>query len=267
MVENPDEKGSAPLGGLGEELASVVRDRVRDARHVVRRLAAGGVSRDVALSRQPLTAAPRELLREVARLSDTALTQAETIAVSFAPPPLRPHRKESGLFDPRLHFAPGGMQGAAQFKRDIYGLAKGILAALGLSDPLIHESRLGDAHHALERGSATLAAAARNGDEQAACQLAARLALELARREPVILALTGGPGRRKAEIVDFGYAVIGLAVAVAWTNAEVSAQAELIDGTVTAALARQEELENAMSASEAEERLTEIYVKLAPHLP
>ncbi|MCT7374512.1 hypothetical protein [Chelativorans salis] len=266
MVENPDEKGSAPLGGLSEELASAVRDRVRDARHVVRRLASGS-ARDVAVSRQSLTAGPRELLREVARISDTALTQAETIAVSFAPPPLRPHREESGLLDPRLHFAPGGLRGAALFKRDMYRLTKGILAALGLADPLIHESRLGDARHALERGSARLVAAARNGDEQAACQLAARLALELARREPVILALTGGPSRRKAEIVDFSYAIIGLAVAVAWTNAGASAQAELIDGTVTAALARQEELESAMAAEDAEERLAAVYAKLAPHLP
>lgn len=267
MVENPDPKAALPFGALQEGLLSVARDRVRDARYVMRRLAAGQdvKGRTGGNDRRPGT--PRDILREFARLSDTAITQAEAIVVSLAPPPMRPYGMDGSSFDPQLHFRRSA-QGAAFFRRDVYRLERSILARLGVANPLIHESRLGDVHHALERTAAALLPALYAGDAAAACRFGARLALELVRREPVVfvagLAGNRDRGRSDAEITRFSYAIVGLAAAVAWMTNETDG---LLEGATTAALARRENLAAALSSDDAEERLAELYGRLAPHLP
>ncbi|WP_173931893.1 hypothetical protein [Chelativorans sp. Marseille-P2723] len=262
MIENPGEF-RPPFGSLADSLLTMARDRVRDARHVMRRLAAN--SNMAAESRG--IGSPLDFLRDIARLSDSAITQAESIVVTFAPAPMRPYGTHSGSFEPRLHFL-HGMEGSLRFRADIYRLIRNILERLGFPDPLVHETRLGDVHQALRRGDPALLADALGGQSGAFWRLSARLALELARREPIILlsALAGrNESRQKeAELAELCYALIGLAYAVAGTKKDCEG---LIEGVVTAALARREALLAASSGTDAELQLAQLYSKMAPHLP
>jgi hypothetical protein len=257
---------------LRADILSSMRDRVRDARYLVRALAALDTdeSRNASGGRTPVD--PRSLVRNVAKFSDAAMRRAETIATTLAP---FAEPGSATLTDPKSYFEGRG-DGAALFRKDVLTLFSSILPAVALANPLVHETRIALAHQVLEKHPAALALKTRTmtktgtHDAATACALGAAIATELARAGAIILAppVVGGLPKTQGELraASFAYSVLGLAMAVSGLSGGTVPRAALTESVLVSAKARQTELTAALEAGDID-GLGAIYAKMAPHLP
>lgn len=245
------------LNQFREEMMTTMRDRVRDARHVVRTIAHSDAREP---GRFPVD--PMRLFSGVARVSDRALTRAERLAIMLSPPPVQADFMPSPVFAPASWFAADADEGAVRFRRELYRLVKGIAARGGLADPLVHENRLAAARQAIRAELPDEIAAAGAGSIDAISAVAARTALVLKRERPLIGAER--PGSLSHDVI---YLVTGLAIASAWrADEEITVETLVASMTVTGQ-ALHDEFGQAMRAAATEESLRAIYSRLAPHLP
>ncbi len=253
---------------LRADILSSMRDRVRDARYIVRALASSDRQEGRTSSGGRTPVDPRDLLRNVAKLSDSAMRRAESIATSLSPfaDPDAP-----ALADPQAYFD-GRPDAQALFHRDVLSLLSTILPAVALTNPLVHETRIALAYRVVKNHPAALATRAGpdSRDAEAVCALGAAIALELARAGAIILAppVVGGLPKTQGELrsASFAYSVLGLAMAVSGLSGGTVPRATLTESVLVSAKARQGELTAALEAGDVS-ALSAIFTRMAPHLP
>jgi hypothetical protein len=267
-LRNRERQGPAMLREISEEVRVNLKDRLREARQSIRRR-----RHDI----QPATTRPRPpfpfneiegLLGHAVSAFDDVMTMAETLA----PRRLggRPNTATARSFD--VYFpARDVIAGERAFRRDLYALARAVLAMRRLDGAQVSETGLATLHAIFAREQAgplaDLARASAWTDRIAlAATLSAALLVELVRQQPLRFekAADGSPER---ETVIACLAPLALTCGLATMEAGNPPETDLLEIAALAVDARMERILTAFAGKEVQGDLTALFATLLAHLP
>lgn len=258
------------LHEISEEMRVALKDRLRDMRHVIRQHRHDGRHPASALlaDRLPLPRAQGvdELLGHAVSAFDDAMTLAEKLVPVGRSRPGRPRHGFAAYF--------AGRDGVRAFRRDLYSLARLVLARRGIADARIHESDLAAVHASLgQRHGALIASlSAQQGWVErvsAASALCAAILVELLDHRPIRfdigMATPAAGSLRELEILCL--APVVLACGFAAVEPEAANEPDLIGLAILATEARLERIVAASRGVDSQEELARIFAVLLAHLP
>jgi hypothetical protein len=255
------------LREISEEVRVNLKDRLRETRHAIRRH-----RHDI----QPATTRPRPpfpfneiegLLGHAVSAFDDVMTMAETLA----PRRLggRPNSAAARSFD--AYFPAKDLIGGERaFRRDLYALARTVLAMRRLGDAQVSETSLATLHATFAREQAApladLARASAWTDRIAlAATLSSALLVELVRQQRLRFENEGaGFGR---ETVIACLAPLALACGLATMEAGNPPETDLLEIAMLAIDARMDRILAALEGKNAQGDLTALFATLLAHLP
>lgn len=256
------------LREISEEVRVNIKDRLREVRHAIRQHRHDSGARLRANTRAPFPLNGIEgLLSHAASAFDDAMTMAETLV------PRGRIGGRSAIAAPRpfgTYFATRDrLAGERAFRRDLYALTKGALAARRFEGVRIHESSFAAIHAAMARNEAdALAELARDRawTERVAlvAGLSASLLLELLRHEPLRSGEAAAPDR---PTVVACLAPVALACGLATMEANEPPQSDLLEIAMLAIDARLDRVLDALGSDDPRRELTAILAALLAHLP
>lgn len=249
------------LHEISEEMRVALKDRLRDVRHAIR-LHRHDSGNNESL---PRPQGVDDILGHAVSAFDDAMTLAERLV---------PVGRSSTQGRPAHGFAAyfSGRDGVRAFRRDLYSLARLVLARRGIADARIHESELAAVHAALCQRHAALIASlpARQGwvdRVSTASALCAAILTELLDHRPIrfdVGTRTAGSAR-ELEILCLAPAV--LACGFAAVEPEIGDEPDLIGLAILATEARLERIVAASRAADGQDELARIFAVLLAHLP
>lgn len=263
------------LRELSEEVRVTLKDRLRDVRHVVRQHRLDGAPPRGLLPRPPFPVPGIEdLLGHAVNAFDDAMTFAQALVPVDRPAPEAGARARSFTF----YFQPGddeeAFAGARGFRRDLYYLARNVVAKQGIAGVRIHEADLAAVHTAMrERHAGHLAALGAEAPwpqrVSAGAALCSALLIELLDHRPLRFddeaAARPADARRRLEILCL--APVVLACGFATVDPEAAQEPDLVDIAILATEARIDRILAACSETDTLGELTRLFATLLAHLP
>jgi hypothetical protein len=257
------------LHEISEEVRVALKDRLRDVRHAIRlhrhdgrRPQAAGLSERLPL---PRPQGVDEILGHAVSAFDDAMTLAERLV---------PVGRSSSRARPRYGFAAyfAGRDGVRAFRRDLYSLARLVLARRGLADARIYETELAAVHASLCQRHAALIASlsTRQGwvdRVSAASALCAAILTELLDHRPIRFDVAAQSAGSIRELELLCLTPVVLACGFAAVEPEVENEPDLIGLAILATEARLERIVAASRGGDSQEELTRIFAVLLAHLP
>lgn len=259
------------LREISEEVRVALKDRLRDVRRVIRqnrhdsaRSPAARLGERFPLPRPPFPApGVEDLVGHAVSAFDDAMTLAERLVPIERPEAAGGVRPRSFAF----YFRAGeSREGARAFRRDLYYLARSVLAKRGVADARIGEAELADVHAVMrERHGALIAALSADRPwpqrVSAASAFCAALLVELLDHRPIRF---DGDGRG-LEILCLASVVL----ACGFVTVEPGAEREpgLDDLAILAAEARLDRIVPACRGADGQEELMRIFAVLLAHVP
>jgi hypothetical protein len=266
------------LREISEEVRVNLKDRLRDVRHVVRRhrhdSAAAPTREAPARARAPF---PLREIEDLLGHAVSAFDDAMGMAQTLVPRTVSGNARTAKGFT--VYFPPGGRdQLAAEraFRRDMYDLARTVLARRNLSGVLVHEADFVAVHAAMRRRHgqllATLGSAGGWTDKiSLAAQLGAALLVELLAHKPLNIAparlTSASPGELDRGDAIACLAPVALACSLANVDPDGSAEPDLVDMAILATDARIERVRQACESPDPQGELTSLFAMLLAHLP
>ena len=270
------------LRQISEDVRVNIKDRLRDARNVIRQgrhdsTEEGQAWREVARHLPPFPVKGVEgILGHAASAVDDALSAVESV--------VRPVREAGagsattgGL---RAYFPPDQAhrrpsEAGRRFRRDMYYLARDVLGGLRIDAVRIHEASFAAVHDSMiERHGATLARLegkpGRSTDIEPVAAACAVLLIELLRHQPIRFAETA---RRTSQLEVPGnldmrcMAPMALLCGLATLATDERPYPELAEIAILATDARHDRFVTALHASDAARDLSTLYASLLAHLP
>jgi len=271
-----DGAGQEGYGTMLREISEGVRvnikDRLREARQAIRRHRHdSGAGRRDAGARAPFPVAGIEdLLGHAVSAFDDAMTMAETLVprdrvggrpTIAAPKPLG-----------RYFSARDPLAGERAFRRDLYALARAVLAARRIEGAHISETRFSAIHAAMARDEAE--ALGRLEGESAwtervalVADLTSALLVELVRHDPLRAGEAPQALALDRSTVIACLAPVALACGLATVEADARPEADLPEISLLAVDARLDRILDAFAGADPRGDLTAILAALLAHLP
>ncbi len=270
------------LRHISEDVRVNIKDRLRDVRHVIRQgrhdsADKGNVWREVTRYLPPLPVKGAEgILSHAVSAVDDALSIVESV--------VRPARgagagsaMPAGL---RAYFPVGAIQrptaeAERRFRRDMYHLAKAVLAGLPVEAERIHEASFAAVHDAMvERHATTLSPLHEKvdqaGEVEPVAAVCAALLVELLNHRPIRFAETARRASRLDVPGDLDIrclAPMALMCGLATLANDEAPDPDLVEIAILATDARHERFVLALCASDPVPELSKIYASLLTHLP
>lgn len=264
------------LREISEEVRVTLKDRLRDVRHVIRQHRHDGSATPSArlgdilpLPRPPFApAAVDHLVGHAVSAFDDAMTLAERLTPVRRPAP--PAGAAQGF---ATYFPPGeAREGARAFRRDLYYLAREVLANRRVTDARIHESELAAVHATMRTRHGNLIAGIAGAADwaariEAASAFSAALLLTMLDHRAIRLddATLSSRDARTLELLCLVPVV--LACGFATVEPDPSPEPDILDLTVLAAEARLDRIADACAGADGQAELTRIFATLLAHLP
>lgn len=257
------------LHEISEEMRVALKDRLRDVRHAIRLRRHDG-PRPLATGLADRLPLPRpqgvdDVLGHAVSAFDDAMTLAERLLpVAAAAAQGRPAHGFAAYF--------AGRGGVRTFRRDLYSLARLVLARRGIADARVYESELAAVHASLVQRHAALIASlsTRQGwvdRVSTASALCAAILTELLDHRPIRFDVGGEAvvSARELEVLCLAPAV--LACGFVAVEPEAGNEPDLIGLAILATEARLERIVAASRAADGQEELARIFAVLLAHLP
>jgi hypothetical protein len=268
------------LREISEEVRVNLKDRLRDARHIVRQhrhdsRAATPADGPRARERTPFPLREIEgLLGHAASAFDDAMGMAQTLVPRASSGNGRTARGFATYFPPPRSL--DILSGERAFRRDMYELARTMLARRNLPGVLVHEADFVAVHAAMRRRHepllATLGGAGGWTDRiSVAAQLGAALLVEFLAHKPLNSAPARlsptSPGEVSRNDAIACLAPMALACSLASVDPDGDAEPDLIDMALLAVDARMERVRQACNGPNPQDDLTALFALLLAHLP
>lgn len=264
------------LREISEEVRVNLKDRLRDIRHAVRRRRHDSAPAASAWNsgREPFPIREIEgLLGHAASAFDDAMSAAEGLV-----PRERSGEAAAKGFGAYFPAREGGqpLAGERAFRRDMYHLAKAVLAHKKIDGARVHEASFTAVHAVMRaRHGDLLARLGREPGWTAQISLAAGLSsallVEFLRHRPLRLADTASAAARPADLGRSAeiscLAPIALACGLATLAEDATAQPDLLEIATLATDARLDRIAPACDGAGALNDLTAIFATLLAHLP
>ena len=263
------------LREISEEVRVALKDRLRDARQVIRQHRHdGGYSPMARVGERLNLPQPPFAVRGVDSLLGHAVSvfdDAMTLAEKFVPIE-RPAVAEAAFARSFAVYFRDGSEGGRAFRRDLYYLAAAVLAKRGISGARIHEAELASVHAAMsERHGAELStlSSAHGWAERVAAgsTLCASLLTELLDHRPIRFEDGSVPRDSARTLEILCLTPVVLTCGFATVDPDAARDADLIDLTILATDARLDRIEPACRGPEGREELARIFAMLLAHLP
>ncbi|MBW8909237.1 MAG: hypothetical protein JF620_09480 [Mesorhizobium sp.] len=253
------------LRQISEDVRVNLKDRLRELRDVIRQSrhdSAGEPPREIA-NLPPFPG--RSLLGHAASAVDEALTIAESFV-----PHSRPLKVDGTTVKSLSIYFPEGdedrqIDGERQFRRDMYYLARAVLAGYGIDNPRVHEASFSAIHAAMRRQHADLLAAATaeaasNDQVAAACSA---LLVECLDHRPV---QSGETGSIDHSLKIKSLAPVVLACGLASKADCAAPEPDILEIAVLAAEVREDRIRLACAQANPVQELTPVFATLLAHL-
>ncbi len=263
------------LREISEEVRVALKDRLRDARQVIRQHRHdGGYSPMARIGERLNLPQPPGPLRGVEGLLGRAVSvfdDAMTLAEKFVPIE-RPTVAETGSARSFTLYFRDGSEGGRAFRRDLYYLAAVVLAKRGIAGARIHETELASVHAAMRdrhRAELPALAGAQGWSDRVAASsvLCASLLTELLDHRPIRFEDGSVPRDSVRTLEILCLTPMVLACGFATVDPGALQEADLIDLTILATDARLDRIEPACRGPEGREELARIFAMLLAHLP
>ncbi|MEO3388375.1 hypothetical protein [Mesorhizobium sp. CAU 1741] len=263
------------LREISEEVRVALKDRLRDARQVIRQHRHDGghspmarVGEHLKLPHPPL---PVRGVESLLGHAVSAFDDAMTVAERFVPIDRAAGVGRNSARSLDIYFR-GRDEGSRAFRRDLYYLAATVLAARGITGARIHETELASVHAAMKgKHGAELAAldGAHGWSERVAAGavLCASLLTELLDHRPIRFEDGSVPNESIRTLEILCLTPIVLTAGFATVDADAAREADLLDLTILATDARIDRIEPACRGPEGQQELTRIFAMLFAHLP
>lgn len=257
------------LREISEEVRVNLKDRLREARQSIRRRR-HDIRPAAAQPRPPFPFSEIEgLLGHAVSAFDDVMTMAETLA---------PRRLggRAGMATARpfdVYFpARDPIAGERAFRRDLYALAKAVLAARRLDSMRISEASFAAVHAAFARQQAGALADLASADAWTdrialTASLSAALLAELVRQQPLRFGEDGSVAGLGRETAIACLAPVALACGLATMEAGKPAEPDMLEIAILAVDARIERIHAAFNGKDAQGDLTALFATLLAHLP
>lgn len=256
------------LREISEEVRVNLKDRLREARHTIRKHRHDATPPPAGARRAPFPFRELEgLFSHAVSAFDDVMTMAESLV------PIGPRGSGAGLVQPfgAYFLARDAIAGERAFRRDLYRLMKSVLTARQLDGAYVSERSLAATHEAfLKQQETSLAALEKTSgwsDRIAAvAALSAALLIELVRHQPLRFT-EGSLPIDDREMATACLAPIALACGLATMEAGKPPEGDLLEIATLATDARMERIVAAVNGKEAEAELTTLFATLLAHLP
>ncbi|PLP57661.1 hypothetical protein CYK37_18815 [Mesorhizobium loti] len=264
------------LREISEEVRVNLKDRLRDVRHVIRRHRHDNPVQQARQGEEATRLAfpIREiegLLGHAASAFDDMMSMAETLV------PRERTGRMNGLAPKPLgiYFAAGetALAGERAFRRDMYALAKAVLAEKKTDGARVREANFTAVHAAIVRQHAELLARLAREDDWAGrvalvAALSAALLVEFLNHDPLrqgeAPTAAVGPGRTFAISC---LAPVALAVGLASVDTSAKPEPDLLEIALLATDARSDRILAACNGNDPLDELTTVFATLLAHLP
>lgn len=140
---------------LSEEIAVNLKDRLREARYMIRRNRHESLQTERPSPRPGEIVSPELLLGHAASMMDKALTTAETISISLISSDPKAHSGAPHVKSLAIYFG-GSAEGVRAFRKDMYYLTKEVLRRHKLQNMLIQEAVFLTVHEKVMQNHAAL---------------------------------------------------------------------------------------------------------------
>jgi hypothetical protein len=255
------------LREISEEVRVNLKDRLREARQSIRRRR-HDVPSAATQTRPPFPFSEIEgLLGHAVSAFDDVMTMAETLA-----PRRLGGRAGAAAAQPFGAYFPAKdlLSGERAFRRDLYTLAKTVLAARRLNGARVSEASFAAVHAGFAKEQAgplaELAQTAAWTDRVAlVASLSAALLVELIRHQPLRFEEKTGESGRDAAVACL--APVALTCGLATMEAGKPPEADLLEIAMLAVDARIERIQAAFAGKDAQGDLTALFATLLAHLP
>ncbi len=268
--------GANMLREISDEVRVALKDRLRDVRHTIRQHRHDGsvtpsarLAEILPLPRPPF--AP-EAIDQLVGHAVSAFDDAMTLAERLTPVP-RSAPPTDGVRSFATYFPLGeAREGARAFRRDLYYLAREVLASRRVADARIHESELAAVHATMRARYRDLIATIAGAADWAA-------RIEVASAFSAVLLLTmldhrairfddAALSSREARTLELLCLVpVVLACGFATVEPDASPEPDILDLTVLATEARLDRITAACAGADGQAELTRIFATLLAHLP
>jgi hypothetical protein len=266
------------LRQISEDVRVNLKDRLREVRDAIRQSrhdGAGEALREATSHLPPFPGKGIEgLLSHAASAVDDALSLAESLV-----PHERPAKVDGTTVKSLRRYFPAGdkdqqLGGERLFRRDMYYLAKAVLAELKVSDSRIHEANFAAVHASMRKRHADLLATLTSTDpaEQLAPVAAAcsALLMEFLNHRPIRFseAAVDMPAEAHGNALDIRcLAPLALACGLATIATDGSSEPDMLEIAVLAANVRHDRILQACSKADPMSELTGVFATLLAHLP
>lgn len=264
------------LQKISEEVRIALKDRLRDVRHVVRQHRHDGLAAPSArlgdilpLPRPPFApAAVDHLVGHAVSAFDDAMTLGERFT-----PVHRPALPTGAVLGFPTYFPRGGARDSARaFRRDLYYLAREVLANRRVTDLRIHESELAAVHATMRVRHGDLIAATAGAADwaariEAASASSAALLLTMLDHRAIRFDDAVLPSGEARTLELLCLVPVVLACGFATVEPDASPEPDILDLAVLATEARLDRIAAACAGADAQAELTRIFATLLAHLP
>ncbi|WP_139032238.1 hypothetical protein [Mesorhizobium amorphae] len=263
---------------LPEELRTMVKERLRDARFLAREMRAS--ARKGQDSQTPEgtdhAAGPAGLVTAIADFSDTALSALESVAIGLLSSDPKAHFGNASAYPLSRYFDGESASAQAMFARDCYFAAKQVLLAKGISNPHLSEELFAEAHRLAAKGQQLgqqPSPSGKAGNPDASLDdvalRAAAMARAILRARPVEAPghIEDAANGRMLDSNIYSAAALALATAVASYHEDVTADDDIYPGVCAAVDARYALFAKALASQDRPEDLAHVFADLIPHLP
>ncbi|QKC94658.1 hypothetical protein [Mesorhizobium sp. NZP2298] len=263
------------LRQISEDVRVNLKDRLREVRDIIRQSRHDG-SGDASVLREATSHLPpfpgkgiEGLLSHAASAVDDALSIAE----SFVPHE-RPIKVDGTTVKGLGTYFPAGneerqLSAERLFRRDMYYLAKAVLAGLKIENARIHEADFAAAHAAMRKRHADLLAAlaAPGAGLPAIAATCAALLVELLGQRPVRFG-EAAPEMARERALDIScLAPVVLACGLATTGRDGAPEPDMLEIAILAVDIRHDRILQACAKASPVDELTPVFATLLAHLP
>ena len=266
------------LRQISEDVRVNLKDRLREVRDAIRQSrhdGAGEALREATSHLPPFPGKGIEgLLSHAASAVDDALSLAESLV-----PHERPAKVDGTTVKSLRSYFPTGdkdqqLGGERLFRRDMYYLAKAVLAELKVADARIHEASFAAVHASMRKRHADLLAALTTAEPSgqlspvaAACSA---LLMEFLGQRPIRFseAAADTPVAEPGSAMDIRcLAPLALACGLATIATDGSSEPDMLEIAVLAANVRHDRILTACAKADPMSELTAVFATLLAHLP
>lgn len=262
------------LREISEEVRVTLKDRLRDARHMIRQHRHGGghspitsLGERLPLPRPPL---PTREIDGLLGRAVSAFDDAMSLAEKLAPRPGHPESAQARSL--AFYFADDRHAGKRAFRRDLYHLARQVLAGRRIADARIHEVGFASVHAAMHARHGALLAGLSDGLDwsqriSAASATCAALLVELLDHRPLRFDRPGLTPEEERTLEVLCLTPLVLACGFATVEPEAQPDPDLMELTILATDARLDRILPACRGANSQEDLTRLFAVLLAHLP